>query len=145
MVRAHGRRAGISSVDDLESDSVNTGEAQINTQTGIGIPDSSSSNPPGFGNWTTANSSRPSVLLVEAFAETDGNTRGLVDIIVDESGGTTGDYAIAAALADSESPSGVGIRETSFLIMPEGASYQIRNNDDPNNVNEIKQVRQFDL
>lgn len=96
---------------------------------------------PGFNTWTTANTDRPSFLVVETYVETDGTTAGQIDIDVDESGGTTADYSLT-----NIAPAAVGGSETDshYVYLPAGAQYQINNVTDPNLANAINVVRQLD-
>jgi hypothetical protein len=68
-----------------------------------------------------------------------------VEIVVDESGGTSGDYFVSAALAPKELESRASALETSLLPIPAGASVKIKNAKDPNGNNTISVTQFFSL
>lgn len=102
-------------------------------------PNKTTSISPGFDSWTTPDTSRPVWIEIEFYIETDGTTDGIVEIDVDESGGTATDYSFTfrtdAALG------GAGFEHTYQFYLPIGASFQARNSQDPNVVNSINVAR----
>lgn len=96
----------------------------------------------GFGTWTTANANRPTLLIVEGTAETDGTSEGKILLDVDKSGGTTADYSMTVVEVDPALGTGVSRSDESIVYVPPGGQYQIRNASDPNVINSISTVRE---
>lgn len=132
---------------DLDGDfeSVTTATATINSGTGIGIPDTSSAGPTTFDTWHQASSDRPAFIQGQARAETDGSTRGRIDLEVDESGGTTSDYDADYITASTGLGSGGAFRSGFSVLLPPGAQYRFENSDDPNGGNTVVTNRVFVL
>lgn len=97
---------------------------------------------PGFGAWTTADTNRPTLLIVEGTAETDGTSEGKIVLDVDKSGGTTADYTMTVTEVDPALGTGVSRTDESTVYIPPGGQYQIRNVSDPNAVNATGPVRE---
>jgi len=98
---------------------------------------------PGFGSFFTPLPDSSGTVLIEAEAQTDGNRNGTVLIDVDDSGGTTADYELTGAFADNDFPADTNNINTHSIPLTAGASVRIRNQDDPNNVNRIRNVRAY--
>jgi len=116
---------------------------QVDSKDAIGVGDTSTDPAPGFGTWIEADANRPVFLLIEIDTETDGSQEAAIFIDVDESGGTTEDYAIECRTEDSTD--GTRENETVSVLLPPGAQYRIRNVFDPKGLNSIQNVRQFTL
>lgn len=103
-------------------------------------PGKSSAIAPGFNTWTQISTNRPAFLTLELYAETDGTTDAQVNVEVDESGGTTADYADSCISVAS-----VGGSETElkFVYIPAGGQFQINNVSDPVPANSINIIRQI--
>lgn len=112
---------------------------------GIGIPSTSTSVSLGFGSWRSASGDRPVMIEVSTLVETDGTTAGEIKVDVDEDGGTTADYSLAAGYAAPELGSGAVSVENASAIVPPGAAYLIQNFADPNGGNQIQILREFEL
>lgn len=99
---------------------------------------------PGFGSWTQVSATRPAIVIADTLAETDGTSVGDVRLEVDQSGGTTTDYSVKNKLdADHNAGASQQVGITAWLAP--GAQYQIRNVVDPNNANQINEVREITL
>jgi len=98
---------------------------------------------PSFGSFFTPLPDSSGTVLIETEAQTDGTTNGTVEMDIDDSGGTTGDYTVVGAFADSDIPASTNIIHTQTIPLPAGASVRIRNSTDPNNVNEIREVQAY--
>jgi len=96
---------------------------------------------PGFGSFTQVSADHPSLLLLALKARTDGSSNGIVEVAVDEAGGTTADYTAVTLFADKD----VGVKqklfETTTLPLPAGAQFIIKNIRDPRNFNEVSVAR----
>lgn len=135
----------LSGVGTLTSTAVNTDSGTVNGDTMVGFPTSTQTVSTSFGTWTTADANRPTLLVIEVIAVTDGSSDGIIDMDVDESGGTTNDYRVLLAKCISERSSGDDRRSTVMVPLPAGASFKIRNFSDPNNGNSIDEVRKLVL
>lgn len=130
----------------ITSGSVSTGSGTVDGDEMVGFPATSSAITYTLGDgWTTADASRPVLLLVEASAETDGTNRGEVRVEVDESGGTATDYEIATAYVDASNPSGTTVFEAQTVPLPPAAQFRVVNVSDPNAANRISNIRKFVL
>jgi len=129
--------------DGIDVESVNTGEATIDGKTGDGTAASSTDESSlGFDTWKTPNVNRPVCVFIRARAFTDGITDARVELLVDETGGTTPDYQLTIAQAHKDLGSD-GIDNNSLShIIPSGSSIQISNALDPQNVNDILTLRE---
>lgn len=107
---------------------------------------SSTGSDPGlaFGTWRTPNANRPTAVNLMVRAETDGTTDGLVEVDVDESGGTSKDYTVAKAFADNAAGAHIEV-ESIYFVVPAGGAYQIVNSSDPASSNAIQMHREFTL
>lgn len=130
---------------DADFESVTTTTATINSGTGIGIPSTSSAGPTTLDTWHQASSSRPAFIQGQALVETDGSTRGRIDLEVDESGGTTRDYDADYITASTGLGSGGTFRSGFSVLLPPGAQYRFQNSDDPNGGNDVITNRVFVL
>lgn len=125
--------------------SLSVESATIDGKTGDGTPDTSTdASSTGFGTWRTPSSDRPVTVLLQASVETDGTTSARINLLVDEGGGTSADYAIEVAFADDGLGSGGVGRGSPEWTLPPGASYQIQNLTDPNNNNAISNWQEFE-
>jgi hypothetical protein len=79
---------------------------------------------------------------MELMVETDGSSKGLIRVLVDESGGTSEDYDYALQ-APPEWPSNTHLFDIVSLLIPPGGSYMIENSVDPYNGNTIWDHREF--
>ncbi len=98
---------------------------------------------PGFGTWTTLDPDNPGWLIYRLRAVTDGSTSGQIEIDVDESGGTTADYTPVVCFTDNTHNSGTLLVEAGLVYVPAGASFIIRNVNDPNGNNSIQASREL--
>ncbi|NLV14369.1 hypothetical protein [Haloarcula argentinensis] len=107
-------------------------------------PQSSSDPGLAFGTWRQVSPDRPAKVTAQVTVETDGSSNGIIQINVDESGGTTPDYDLFV-VADAGLGSGGQNSDSVTLHLPAGAQYQIQNGTDPNAANAISHVREFVL
>lgn len=98
-----------------------------------------------FGNFNTPSDDRPTLVTVEATAETDGTSAGHVEVDVDESGGTTADYSLSIVEVASDNATGTSETGTLTFYVPAGASYQVANTSDPNTNNSLDNTREVTL
>lgn len=131
-------------IDTVDARTVTTDSATIDGKEAPGFGTSSSATP-GFDSWTQVDANRPAAVIVWASVETNGSNAGIVDLQVDESGGTTSDYEMRVAYADDGLGSAGTDIDAAFTILPPGAQYFIENAGDPNNNNSILNVREFVL
>jgi len=96
---------------------------------------------PGFGTFTQVSADNPAVLLVDVDAQTDGSSFALIELAIDESGGTTADYTLRAAFAGVKLPAGTTIVGSPTVPLPAGAQFKIVNSADPKGSNTIRKVR----
>lgn len=99
---------------------------------------------PGFGAWTEVSADRPSLVIIDASATTDGAADGQVDVQVDQSGDQAADYT-TSVVADLDGGAGFSARETQTVYLPPGGHYQIANTTDPSAANAINNVRHVTL
>lgn len=118
--------------------------AKINGNEVPGIGQSSAASP-GFDTWTKVSETRPAQVVVEVNVQTDGTTNAMVTLDVDESGGTTANYAPVVAFVDSDAGAGVDGNGSLAILLPPGAQYQVSNVVDPNGSNLITELREFTL
>jgi len=84
-----------------------------------------------FDNWRTPSANNPTIVQGRMKGETDGTTRGAIFLQIDESGGSTTDYTVAVVDADNVLGSTGKSRVNFHFILPKGASYRFRNENDP--------------
>lgn len=123
-------------------DNVDLGGGSVDGNDIVGLGGSTTITP-GFASWTDVSVDRPGSIVIEASAQTDGTSEGSVVVDVDEDGGTSADYTLQVARADPGTGAGVTDTDSTRVVIPAGAQYQIRNVSDPNTANSINVVRQF--
>jgi len=111
-------------------------------ETGI---EQSQSLSPGFGNWTTANGSKPALLTVTATAVTDGSSTAGIVAEVDESGGTSPDYVQPIALADPGLGSNGRSGGATTIPLKTAAQFRVVNQVNPTGTNSLDFVRAYPL
>lgn len=109
---------------------------------GVGASSAAS---PGFDTWTKVSETRPAQVVVEVNVQTDGTTNAMVTFEVDESGGTTTNYAPVVSFVDSSAGAGVDNNGSLAILLPAGAQYRVANVVDPNGSNLITELREFTL
>jgi hypothetical protein len=131
--------------DGIDSNSLNTDEGTVNGKDLPGIP--ATSNDPGLslGTWRQASTSRAAIVMVSAQAVTDGSTTGEVDVEIDESGGTSGDWQGVISRAPSAFGTSVGQFDSLLVLLPPNAQYRYLNISDPNSANSVQFTREFVL
>jgi len=112
------------------------------------VPGSSTDPGLAFNTWRTPSSARgdnrPTWVEVECEVATDGTNSGSATVEVDESGGTTVDYRLSVAYVnDLWSSSDSRVDDSTTCLIPNGASYRIRNNQNPEGTNTIREHREF--
>lgn len=95
-----------------------------------------------FDTWRTPDANRPVFVQVDATVQTDGTSSGQVVLEVDDSGGTTSDHSYTARIDPNTSGGNAGGRSELSSWIQAGGSYQVTNNSDPNNANQIT-VREY--
>lgn len=132
--------------DTLTADtSMSAPAATIATGVGIGVPASSSDPGLAFDTWRQPSADRPTLVHIEATAETGGSAAGEVDVAVDEDGGTTADYNLRVTDAPVVGGSTAVFTDSTAFLLPAGAQYQVINQNDPATGNSIDSIREFDL
>jgi len=127
-----------SSNSELTSETVVSPAGDILTSGSFGSTVSLS---PGFDSFTQVDASNPSLLIVTAFARTDGSSGSLVSLAVDESGGTTADWTTTIVRADADADASYDNRATMTAPLQAGAQFQIDNTSDPAGSNQIDLTR----
>jgi len=84
-----------------------------------------------FNTWRTPSANNPVIVQTRMKGETDGTNPGIVQLLIDESGGSTMDYVVALVSADNVLGSTGKSWTNCHFILPKGASYQFENNNDP--------------
>jgi hypothetical protein len=104
---------------------------------------------PGFGSWTEVDANRPAFLEVDVriFAKnsSSGSADGIVDLSIDESGGTSANITYTMRIASNtlvSDPSGDFERRFRSVYVPAGGQFQLKDRSSPKNLaNEIETVR----
>ena len=131
--------------DEVDANLVNTETGSVNGQEMIGTPSSGSDPSLTFDSWVTISSTRPSLVDITLKVETDGSTRGLARIEVDETDDGTADYRFANAISEADLGAGVEARDSGVGLVPAGGQVRVVNASDPNNGNAIIDQRAFVL
>jgi len=140
------RVSGTSYFDGLDANSVTTVSGTIDGGKEMwGVPSTSNSGPTTFNSWREVSADRPSIVIVNFYAETDGTSDGEVRIDVDESGGTNSDYYVFGSRAGTNLGDGGGAYNSGMVVLPAGGQYQIDNTVDPKSNNIINEVREWIL
>jgi len=131
-----------SSNSELSSETVVSPAGDILTQASFGASESVSIS---FGSFTVIDADNPTLFFGQVNTGTDGNNDGDVDIAVDETGGTTADYTLRVADADS-ALQGDGIDRATFTLpLPAGAAVKVINVNDPKGDNGIFRTRALSI
>jgi len=109
------------------------------------LPEASTDPAPDFGITRRASPDRPSLILLETSAVTDGTDPGEIVASVDENGDGSTDYFPDLAYADANLPSGTESRDTSTIYLSAGGTYRLNNVSDPTGNNQIGDVREIVL
>jgi hypothetical protein len=132
--------------DDIENaGSIATDSATIGGDPAGGFGSTTTFSATLGGGWTQEDADNPVFCLFQARCETDGSTSGSIRINVDESGGTSPDYQPRVTWSDDDSGSGNGKRNWVPVYLPAGAQWEIVNEFDPNNANQIEYKRKLTL
>jgi hypothetical protein len=122
----------------LSSEIVVSPASEILTSGDIG---NSTAISPGFDTFTVASSTGPAFVAASGLAKTGGTANGRIKLAVDESGGSTADYAQTIAFAaDAFGSAAFGVGQATALL-PTGATFSIENTADPVDKNQIESVR----
>lgn len=91
--------------------------------------------------WFQVDPDNPVLLTGAAGAATDGTLPAVIDLQVDEDGGTTQDYEVTAARARPQLGNGAKIVNTITISLPGGAQARFNNTSNPAGANSLAQVR----
>lgn len=80
---------------------------------------------PGFGTWKTVSSDRAAIVIGEVTMDAS-DSNSIIDIEIDESGGTSKDYELRM-----KTPSSLAANRSFYIFLPIGASYRVVNQQDP--------------
>jgi hypothetical protein len=129
----------------LDAGAVSTDAGTLDGDVMMGFPDSSSQTSVSLGSgWAVESSDRPTLVFARLVAESDGTTDGILNLRVDESGGTSQDYQVNA-FASASGGSGFVASETVKLPLPPGAAIKFENTSDPNGGNTVGMRRKITL
>jgi len=97
------------------------------------------------GSYEVIDPDRPALVEIGLDAQTDGQTRGDVQVQIDESGGDLADFIVAQAFAPPTLPAGTDINQRSTFYAPPGSSVSVQNVSDPNGENKLAIARKYVL
>jgi len=130
---------------DVFADTLDATSGLLDGDDMVGIPSGSQTLSLSLGaGYSVINPNKPTIVMLRAVTETDGSSNGILNVRVDESGGTTKDYRFNA-FADSKLPAGTTVSESLTIPLPAGAAISLANTSDPNNANEIDDKRVLEL
>jgi hypothetical protein len=122
-------------------ETVDVDSATIDGDPAGGFGDTSSLSLSLGGGFTVIDPNRPAFITLVTSTETDGSTQAVIDVEVDESGGSSPDYEYQVGTANETEGSGVKVIQASTIYVPPGASVNLKNQSDPNGGNVVFDTR----
>lgn len=98
-----------------------------------------------FGSFTVIDADNPTLFTAQITAVATNGTDADVDLLVDESGGTSRDYRLRVADADGDAGGTITDRAYITVPLPAGAAIKLLNEGDPDGSNSITDPRALPL